>query len=1413
MVENKVIRPDFLFEISWEVCNKVGGIHTVLVSKARETVQSMGDNYVLIGPDLQTENIHSEFEEDPAMMSHWRDLLYDSGIRIRVGRWKIDGRPLVVLVDFGSLINYRDDLLRSMWDGYGVDSISGGWDYIEPVLFGYAAGRVIANFSESVCNNATRIVAHFHEWMTVSGALYLKSNSRRVATVFTTHATVLGRALAAAGLPLYRKMEYYNTADVAKAQGVMAKHSLESIAAANVDCFTTVSVVTARECAALLKRKPDLITPNGFDVATIEGTAVKDRMRDKLLRVASFCLGTDLSTDTFIVGTSGRYEFHNKGLDLLLDSMASVEGKLTRQVLFVIAVPAANRGARQDLLGWLRSESVERESSVSRNITHYLTDSANDAILRKIAELKLDNPTSKLQILFIPTYLDGYDGVFNCNYYDFLQGQDFTMYPSYYEPWGYTPVESIALGIPTLTTSLSGFGIWVEEQRFGNRSGVEVVLRNDDNYSDAVSVIATAIVQYSNLSQNEMRKRSFNARQVAELSRWTNFFDYYVQAWSNALSESAKRTVDVVKWVTLTSSQEVDLIELTGDSNTPHWMRVMVERDLPSELAPLEELSRNLWWSWNHQAEELFEYIDSELWHDSDNNPIIFLDGLNMSRFRELLSDGEFMSKMNRVYGEFKNYIDRKPDADGVKIAYFCMEYGVHSSLKIYSGGLGILAGDYLKEASDKGVQIVAVGLLYRYGYFTQRLSASGVQETAYEAQNFYKLPIAPVRDEEGNWISVQVSLPGRNITALVWCCDIGRVKLYLLDTDHEDNQPEDRSITYYLYGGDWDNRLRQELLLGIGGVRLLEQLGVAVDVYHLNEGHAAMAAIERLRGIIQRQNLTFDEALEIVRSSQLFTTHTPVPAGHDQFPESMIRQYVSNYSDYLGISWSRFISLGTDANSVDKRFSMSRLACSTSQEVNGVSWLHGRVSRKIFSSMWPGYFPEELHIGYVTNGVHYPSWTSPVMQSIYKEYFGDEFTITNRYDAKCWQQIYRVPDNELWQARLKQKNDLMDEIRRRVSDPSQFRFDSPRTMVTIREGLKSDILTIGFARRFATYKRATLLLNNLDRLNKIVNNPQRPVRFIFAGKAHPNDRPGQELIRRIVEVSLMTPFVGKIIFLQNYDMELARRMVQGVDVWLNTPLRMQEASGTSGMKAAMNGVLNFSVLDGWWVEGYREGAGWTLPMTSLFDDDRYQNEMDSEMIYNIIEEQIAPMYYSRSDSGTPDDWMRMVKRSIADVASNFTSYRMIADYEEQYYKPLRIRTEELSRNRYESVRSLVKWKHQVEDSWHKVKILSVSRLNMNRAVIKTGVCYPIEVVVDVGDLSAADVGVEILYSSQISESAEVDVLTHNELIVAGVDGSKVRFKCEIIPDRTGIFDTTIRVFARNSRIIHRMDFPLVKWI
>ena len=1410
------LSPDYLFEASWEVCNKVGGIHTVISTKALTTTKKLGDRYMLIGPDLSHEGVNPEFEEDPELLKGWRLSVYEEGVRIRVGRWKINGSPIAILVDFTSLFARKDDILKSLWETYHVDSISGQWDYVEPVLFGYAAGMVISSFVENFCASTDKVAAHFHEWMTAAGGLYLRKYSPYIATLFTTHATVMGRCIAGNRLPLYNDLAKFNADELARQFNVVAKHSIEKMAATYHDAFLTVSDITANECKYLLGREVDCVTPNGFENDFVwsgkEYDAKRKEARESMIRVAEACLGTKFSTDPLIIGTSGRYEFHNKGLDIFFESLRQLAAsdKLGREILAYVTVPAANNGPRLDLQAHLADPNVPIDPTQYKHSTHYIAEPAWDAISLAIDNSNLSAVDSKVKVIFVPTYLNKADGIFNKNYYELLVGMDVTVFPSYYEPWGYTPLESVAFSVPTVTTTLAGFGLWVNKLK--EHAGVEVIRRDDYNDKEAVANIADALLRFAALTPDEVKKARKSAAAVAKTALWENLFSAYEEAYAEAIEHSISRTNRAVLDEGGAQNEQINFVKQQLISERPNWSRLMVEKSLPARLRPLEELSRNLWWSWTPGARDLFEYIDNELWNQVDRNPIALLDRLSMDRLHELENDERFLAMLDAVYGQFTAYMNEKPDPKIPTIAYFSMEYGLHSSLKIYSGGLGILAGDYLKEASDKNVPMVAVGLLYRYGYFTQRLSADGAQEATYEAQNFQKLPITPVRDAEDNWVTVEIAFPGRTLSARVWKCQVGRTDLFLLDADHEGNLEEDRQITHYLYGGDWENRLKQEILLGIGGVRALRAMHIKQDVYHCNEGHAAFIGIERIRNLVGRKKLTFSEALEVIRSSSLFTTHTPVPAGHDAFPESMIRQYMSHYPDVLGITWEQFINLGkTNPNDPNEKFSMSVLACNLSQEVNGVSWLHGEVSKEILGNMWPGYFKNELHIGYVTNGVHFPTWIASNLRRLYARYFPEGFE-GHVYNIPAWQKIHEVSDKELWHERMVLKNKLIDHIRKRYSDPNQVRLDSPRQMVQIIDGIKPNILTIGFARRFATYKRAHLLFTNLDRLSQIVNNKERPVQFIFAGKAHPNDKPGQDLIKRIVEVSAMPQFVGKILFLQNYDMDLARKMVQGVDVWMNTPTRPLEASGTSGEKCVMNGVMQFSVLDGWWVEGYKEGAGWALPMERTFADQRYQDELDAEMIYNTIEEEIAPKYYRRNHENVPYEWVGSIKKCIADIASNFTMNRQLIDYEDRFYYKLRDRKQEIVAGDYMLAREIAAWKRKVSAAWDKVKVVDVQRVKVANEAIYVGSKYHFEVSVNIDNLKPEDIGVELVLAKQIEYGHSANVLDTIALNRIRTEGSVVTYALDYTPSHAGTFDYALRIYPHNPRLPHRMDFALVKW-
>ncbi|WP_337629600.1 alpha-glucan family phosphorylase, partial [Prevotella sp.] len=697
-------------------------------------------------------------------------------------------------------------------------------------------------------------------------------------------------------------------------------------------------------------------------------------------------------------------------------------------------------------------------------------------------------------------------------------------------------------------------------------------------------------------------------------------------------------------------------------ANAPQWKEVTIKSTLPAELKCLDELAHNMWWAWNYEARDMWKSLDKDLYEEVGHNPVMLLDRLSYERKEAIVKDKAIMERVKAVYKKFREYMDVAPDATRPSVAYFCMEYGINQVVKIYSGGLGMLAGDYMKEASDSNVNMCGVGFLYRYGYFKQTLSMDGQQIAQYDAQNFNSLPVERVLDENGQPLVVDVPYMNYQVHAYVWVMNVGRIKLYLLDTDNELNSEFDKPITHALYGGDNENRLKQEILLGIGGMLTLKKLGIKKDIYHCNEGHAALCNLQRLIDYIN-EGMSFNEALELVRASSLYTVHTPVPAGHDYFDESLFGKYMGGYPQMLGISWDEFIGMGrTNPDDHSERFCMSTFACNTCHEVNGVSKLHGWVSQRMFAPIWKGYYPEESHVGYVTNGVHFQTWTATEWRKVYDKYF-DETFLSDQSNESIWHSIYNVPDAEIWETRMALKKKLVDYIREKFAATWLKNQGDPSRVVTLLESITPNALYIGFCRRFATYKRAHLLFTDLERLSKIVNNPERPVKFIFSGKAHPADGAGQGLIKRIFEISQRPEFLGKIIFLEDYDMELARRLVSGVDIWMNTPTRPLEASGTSGEKAEMNGVVNLSVLDGWWVEGYRQGAGWALKQERTYQNQGYQDQLDAATIYSLLENEILPLFYNRNEQGFSEGWIKTIKNSIATIAPHYTMKRQLDDY------------------------------------------------------------------------------------------------------------------------------------------------------
>ena len=844
--------------------------------------------------------------------------------------------------------------------------------------------------------------------------------------------------------------------------------------------------------------------------------------------------------------------------------------------------------------------------------------------------------------------------------------------------------------------------------------------------------------------------------------------------------------------------------------NTPNWKEVTVKSRIPEELEKLSEIARNIWWAWNFEATELFRDLDPELWKECGQNPVLLLERMSYEKLEALAKDKVILRRMNEVYTKFRDYMDVKPDEQRPSIAYFSMEYGLSSVLKIYSGGLGVLAGDYLKEASDSNVDLCAVGFLYRYGYFTQTLSMDGQQIANYEAQNFGQLPIERVMDANGQPLIVDVPYLDYFVHANVWRVNVGRISLYLLDTDNEMNSEFDRPITHQLYGGDWENRLKQEILLGIGGILTLKALGIKKDVYHCNEGHAALINVQRICDYVAT-GLTFDQAIELVRASSLYTVHTPVPAGHDYFDEGLFGKYMGGYPSRMGISWDDLMDLGRN-NPGDKgeRFCMSVFACNTSQEVNGVSWLHGKVSQEMFSSIWKGYFPEESHVGYVTNGVHFPTWSATEWKELYFKYFNENFWF-DQSNPKIWEAIYNVPDEEIWQTRMTMKNKLVDYIRKSFRDTWLKNQGDPSRIVSLMDKINPNALLIGFGRRFATYKRAHLLFTDLERLSKIVNNPDYPVQFLFTGKAHPHDGAGQGLIKRIIEISRRPEFLGKIIFLENYDMQLARRLVSGVDIWLNTPTRPLEASGTSGEKALMNGVVNFSVLDGWWLEGYREGAGWALTEKRTYQNQEHQDQLDAATIYSILETEILPLYYARNKKGYSEGWIKVVKNSIAQIAPHYTMKRQLDDYYSKFYCKQAKRFHALAANDNAKAKEIAAWKEEVVAKWDSIEIVSCDKVEeLKKGDIESGKEYTITYVIDEKGLNDA-VGLELVTTYTTADGKQ-HVYSVEPFNVIKKEGDLYTFQVKHSLSNAGSFKVSYRMFPKNPELPHRQDFCYVRW-
>jgi len=830
----------------------------------------------------------------------------------------------------------------------------------------------------------------------------------------------------------------------------------------------------------------------------------------------------------------------------------------------------------------------------------------------------------------------------------------------------------------------------------------------------------------------------------------------------------------------------------------------------------------NLWWTWQPHVRALFRHLDPELWHQTNHNPLRMLQLCRQARLEEVAKDDEFLARLDTVKAQFDSYCSSKdtygqkrpksPFSKTTPLAYFSAEFGFHESFPIYSGGLGILSGDHCKSASDLGLDFVAFSLLYRHGYFRQQINKDGAQESIRLNQNFSHLPLADAHDSAGLPLTVGVEILGRTVRAKVWKVSIGRITLFLLDTDIPDNSEEDRQITAQLYGGDHEMRIRQEIVLGIGGIHALNAMGIKPAAYHMNEGHAAFISLELVRRAVAEQNLDFYSALQVVAASNIFTTHTPVPAGNDAFPLDLMRKYFGDFPTKLGINFETFASFGQTRNDPAEPFSMTILALRTSRHANGVSALHGRVSQGLWKDVWQGVPESEVPITSITNGIHTKTWMAPEFSALYDKYLpGWEDNLT---EPEFWRGVFEIPDEELWSIHCKLKNRLVDFVRERVRRQRTRIGETPESLRSVSRLLNPEVLTIGFARRFATYKRATLLFRDPERLHRLLANTERPVQFVFAGKAHPKDEPGQHFIRDVYRFSRMPEFQDRIVFLEDYDHYVGRRLYQGVDLWLNNPRRPLEASGTSGMKLPPNGGLNLSVLDGWWCEGYNGRNGWSIgaeiPETTAVIDPAREDEIDIASLFHVLETQVVPLYYAKPDGRLPIAWLQLMRESIRSITPAFNTHRMVKEYCERLYEPAARAGAVLGANSGEKALELSRWKDSIRKNWPTVRIGEV-QMGENASSILVGESLEVSATVHLGSLKPDDVSVQA-YFGEAMDNHIAQPQTVNLSLKKKLDTDRHLYTGTIPARESGSYGLNLRVIPTHRHLTQAHELRLITW-
>ena len=1408
--------PVTLFEVSWEVCNKVGGIYSVVSSKALQAVENFGEDYFLFGPQLQH---NAGFEEtDEHIWDSIRPALAARNLKCSLGRWNIPGRPKAILVNFGQRYG-SNQLLFELWKNFGVDSLSGGWDYVEPVMFATACGEVIAAIHECLVQpTGGRSVALFHEWMCGAGLLRLKRDAPAIGTVFTTHATMLGRALAGTGRDIYSNLRSINPAQEAAAQNITAKWSMESASAREADAFTTVSPITGEESTVFLGRSPDVITVNGLDMRVIPDFTEnrKDPLahRAKIMAAAKRFLRAELPADTRIFAISGRYEMHNKGIDIFLDALARADKNLRGTDTSILALCLVMGGHTGVNHAAISGDAGASDNGQPFLCSHFAWNAPQDPIINACRRLGLNNqPDSKVKVIFVPAMLDGYDGFFNLAYEDVISACDTGFFPSWYEPWGYTPQESAAWAVPTLTTDLSGFGMWARNMEKGNieNSGVAVMPRRGMNYEQSAEMLHNYVLKAATMPAATLAELRKSAREVAELTSWSNFFANYLEAFNIALEKAAARTEQETE-----AREGMNRVLQASSSVTPFLRPILAVAELPQQLSRLRELSNNLWWCWNDKAKALFMTLNPHMWNKC-HNPIQVLGQADSERLENLLANEEYMRLYTEVMAEFDAYMaEPLRDIDehvNVKhpVAYFSTEYGITESVPIYSGGLGVLSGDHLKSASDMAIPLFGIGLLYKSGYFKQEIDENGRQVAVYPLNNFSQLPVSMVTDANNEPLYVQLELPGRILYARIWQMKVGRVTLYLMDTDTTRNSEEDRRITDRLYEANREIRLLQEMLLGMGGVRLIRSLGLEPHVYHMNEGHSAFLVIERLLECMG-QGMSYDEATVRVRSNTVFTTHTPVPAGNESFSLDLVGRYFGNFAAKLGLDWSQFVQLGQMEGGNPHNFEMTVLALRLSSWANGVSRLHGEVSRHMWNKLWKSLPLAETPITYVTNGIHTPSYVGTQMHELLNQYLGEGW-LQAEPDDPLWSKVDNIPDDTYWAARMTQKEELLDALRASLPGYAQKYRLNRAERALMESALKPSTLFIGFARRFAPYKRATLLFADPDRLARIINDPERPVAFVFAGKSHPADEAGINILQEVIKMSRDERFLGKIFFMEDYSLAVSRLLSQGCDVWLNTPRRPHEASGTSGMKLPVNGGINLSISDGWWCEGYNRQNGWTIgPVVTLeLPTDDQNDYSDAEALYTLLEHAVLPLYHDFNNAGLPGNWIAMSKRSLKSLTAMYSSNRMVRDYLEDAYRPAAARRDELARNNWQLCNEVAAWRKDLPVRFGTVKMEEIILNGADGNIMLCGEPVSVRLRLNPGELKPEEIQAQLVIGRTFANGNfldQPDVLR----LEPRSNGNGIVYSATYIPRRNGAYRYGIRIMPVHKGLNTPLETGLVLW-